>query len=432
MLRTELGESDRRTERLAEDGGQRLGEAGFRALKRGDLPAAVNLLTRATVLLPPGSDRRLDLMNELGVACQAAGDTSAAREIFSTTIAESTAAAERRPELRARIERAYVDLLAEPEGGAEELLAAADHALPTFETLGDARALARTWLLIGYVRGGIYGDHAAWEDAEERALVYYRLTPFPPATCLGQIAAALYWGPTPVPQAIERCTALLADEPIDYSGRAAVIPYLGGLEAQLGHFRRARELVAEALRIHEELGAQAAATIHCGTVLADVELLEGKWAAAERTLREQCAFLEQIGDRSHLGVRAAKLAEALLRQERLDDAEEWLAVSRMNAAVDDQSAQLVLRSVDARLLARRGLFAEARALAEETVRLADGTDGLNRAAEARLTLAEILHADGLAREARRAIHEAIAIFEKKGNAAGASRARKLASIGSEP
>jgi tetratricopeptide (TPR) repeat protein len=207
-----------------------------------------------------------------------------------------------------------------------------------------------------------------------------------------------------------------------------VIPYLGGLVAQQGRFSEARELVAEADRIYEELGAHATATIHCGTVRADVELLEGDWAAAERTLREQCTFLEQTGDRSHLGVRAAKLAEALLRGERIDDAEEWLTVSRTNAAPDDQSAQIVLQSVAARLLARRGLAAEARAAAEETVRLADGTDGLNRSADARLALAEVLRAQGLAGEADRAIDEAVAIFERKGNVAGASRARALEGI----
>ena len=42
-LRTELGESDRHTERLAEDAGRRLGEAGVRAAKRGDVPAAISL-----------------------------------------------------------------------------------------------------------------------------------------------------------------------------------------------------------------------------------------------------------------------------------------------------------------------------------------------------------------------------------------------------
>ena len=56
-LRTELGESDRRTERLAEDAGRRLGEAGVRALKRGDMPATASLLGRAIRLLPGGDER---------------------------------------------------------------------------------------------------------------------------------------------------------------------------------------------------------------------------------------------------------------------------------------------------------------------------------------------------------------------------------------
>ncbi len=51
-LRTELGESDRRTENLAEDAGRRLGTAGFRGLKRGDMAATVGLLGRAVVAPP--------------------------------------------------------------------------------------------------------------------------------------------------------------------------------------------------------------------------------------------------------------------------------------------------------------------------------------------------------------------------------------------
>jgi predicted ATPase len=51
-LRTELGESDRRTARLAEDAGYRLGEAGVRAWKRADTRAAVGLLRRATSFRP--------------------------------------------------------------------------------------------------------------------------------------------------------------------------------------------------------------------------------------------------------------------------------------------------------------------------------------------------------------------------------------------
>jgi hypothetical protein len=56
-LRTELGESDRRTTRLAYDGGTRLGDAGIRAIKRGDMPATISLLERAVRLLPPDENR---------------------------------------------------------------------------------------------------------------------------------------------------------------------------------------------------------------------------------------------------------------------------------------------------------------------------------------------------------------------------------------
>ena len=304
-LRTELGESDRRTENLAEDAGRRLGTAGFRGLKRGDMAATVGLLGRAVSLLPRGDEARHELLCELGIAQYSAGDTEAGTATFLEAIAGAEEAGQRRVELRARIDAAYLRFLTAPEGAARDLIAVAEAAVPTFEALDDDRSLARAWLLIGYMRGGIHGNHTAWKDAEERALVYYRRTAFPPATCLGQIAAAIYWGPTPVAAGIKRCTELLDDETGGLSGRAAVIPYLGGLQAQVGDFAQARELIDEAERTYEDLGA-ATAVIHCGTVRADVELLAANLAAAERTLREQCEHLERTGDRAHLAVRAAQ------------------------------------------------------------------------------------------------------------------------------
>ena len=137
---------------------------------------------------------------------------------FVEAIHGAEKAGQRGAELRARVEAAYMHLLGEPEGAARELLSIAELAVPTFEALEDHRSLARTWLLIGYVRGGIHGDHAAWQEAEEQALTYYRRTAFPAATCIGQIAAALYWGPTRVPTAIERCGELIADEAVGHLG----------------------------------------------------------------------------------------------------------------------------------------------------------------------------------------------------------------------
>lgn len=424
-LRTELGEADRRTERLAEDGGRRLGDAGFRAFKRGDMPATIGLLGRAVTLLPRADERRQELMCELGIARHSAGDASAGNEEFAAAQASAEAEGQRRVELRARIEAAYGRLLTEPEGAGRDLLLVAEDAIPVLEGLGDDRSLSRAWLLVGYVRGGIHGNHAAWEEAEEQALRYYRRTGFPPATCFGQIAAAVYWGPTAVAVGIDRCVAMLADDTIGLSGRAAVSSFLGGLHAQTGAFDKARDLLADAERSYRDLGANSSAMTTCGTVRADIELWAGELHAAETMLREQCAHFERIHDRSHLAVRAAKLAETLYRRAEFAEAEHWVGVSRSNAATDDQSAQLVLGSVEAKLLGRQGASRLARELAEATVRIADATDGLNQIAAVKLALSEVLQMAGLMDEAEQALYEAVALYERKGNVVAAASTSAL-------
>jgi hypothetical protein len=357
------------------------------------------------------------------------GDPDGGSATFVDAMARAEAEGQRRIELRARVEAAYGRLIAEPEGAARDLLEVAEAAIPTFEAFGDDRSLARTWLLMGYVRGGIHGDHAAWEGAEERALEYYRRTKFPPATCIQQIAAAIYWGPTSVPAGIARCATLLADETLGQFGHATVAPYLGGLHAQAGALALARELITEAEHTLIGFGAATTAYVVCGTVRADVELLAGDLDAAEATLREQCEHFERVHDRAHLAVRAAKLAEALYRQRRWEESEEWTLVARSSAASDDQSAQLLIGSVEAKLLAQNGSVSDARELAESTVRLADGTDGLNLIAFTRLALAEVLRAGELRAEARRAILGAVDLFERKGNSVAAAGARELLDLG---
>ena len=424
-LRTELGEDDRRTATLSEHAGRRLAKAGLRALRRGDMPATISLLGRAVALLPVGDERRHELMCELGISYMSAGDMDACNAQFNAAAEGAAAFDQRRVELRAKVEAAYGLLLTEPEGAAAKLLAIAEQAVPAFEALDDQRSLARTWLLMGYVLGGIRGNHAAWQDAEERALGYYRRTAFPTATCLQQIAGAIYWGPTPVSLGISRCAELGADETIGVFGRASILPFLGGLHAQLGEFGRARELIDEAEYELTELGALAAVAVFCGAVRSDVELLAGDLEAAETTLLDQCKYFERTRHRLGLAARTAKLAETLYRQERLDDAEHWAAVSRANAASDDTSEQLLLLPVEAKLRARRGSLSDARELAEQAVRMADDTDGLNVIASTRLALAVVRRLEGLDDEAEAANRDAIALFLRKGNDAGASYARGL-------
>jgi tetratricopeptide (TPR) repeat protein len=422
-LRTELGESDRRTVRLAEDGGRRLGEAGVRALKRGDMHATTNLLGRATLLPLVDKSLRSELQCELGIALRASADPDGAEAVLADAISESQRAGDRRMELRARIEREYVRLLQEPGITADALIDATSTGIPVFETVGDDRSLGRAWLISGFVEGGHRGRHEAWQQAAERALNYYKASGWPTSTCIGEIATALYYGPMPVLEAITRCDELLSDEVQDRAGRANVEVFRGGLIAQRGEFDEGRHLIESARATYESLGQRSSGTTFCATVLGDVELLRGDAEAAVQIFGELCAELERTHDHSHLASRAADLAEALFEVGRSEEAEDWTLVADRHAAADDLDAQVFWRTVRAKVLASRDEFDEADLLAHAAVRLSERSDGLNRRARALCDLGHVLRMSGRVSEAASAFERAVDLYKQKGNVVGAEQVR---------
>src|SRR5439155_11001740 len=68
LYRAELGTVDEQARTLAATAAQRMGTAAGRALARGDAPGAVNLLTRATDLLPSSHPRQPELLLTLAAA----------------------------------------------------------------------------------------------------------------------------------------------------------------------------------------------------------------------------------------------------------------------------------------------------------------------------------------------------------------------------
>jgi DNA-binding SARP family transcriptional activator len=427
-LRSELGERDRRTARLAEDGGRRLGDAGVRALKRGDMPATVNLLTRATSLLPTGEPIRNEFLCELGIGLRTTGHPVGAEEALTEAVEMSLRSGDRGHELRARIEREYVRLLHVPDTTADALLEATAEGIPLFETIVDNRALGRTYLLAGFAHGGFHGDNQTWKDSAERALGYYKRAHWPTSTCLGEIAAALYYGPTPVPEAIARCEQLRRDEVSDQASAANVLTFLGGLVAQRGDFETARQLIGSARATFEELGQRTVVTTYCGAVLGDVEMLAGEAATSEHVLREVCSVLERMRDFSNLAGRASDLAEALLAQDRLVEAQEWTRIGAAHASSDDREAQTLWRTVQAKIDARKGEVAAGLRLANEAAHLAEVSDALNLRARVQRDLGEVLQVAGNSREAAAAFDRALDLYERKRNRAGAARVRALRDV----
>jgi class 3 adenylate cyclase len=424
-LRMELAPADDHSRRLAEHAGRRLGAAGIANWKRGDARAAASLLERSTGLLPVDDDRRRELLCELAVALQTTGDTRRADRELAEAEDAAVRSHDRRIALRARLEREGCHLLDDPEGAGARLLALAAEALPAFELLGDERALGRAWMLSGWVHGGVHCQNALWQSCAERALAHYRSAGWPPATCIGHIASALYFGPTPVGAAVERCEELLAREVEDQAREANVLAHLGGLTAMRGDAREAVQLVDRATAIYEELGHVLALAITCAPILAEVRMLDGDLHGAERALRASVDELERLGDLNHLSTQAAELAECLYAQEHYTEAREWTQTAERHAASDDIGAQFSWRSVRAKLLAHEGRLPEAVALARDAVEISAVTDALNQRAKVLLDQAEVLAAAGRTDEAHDVSGEATSLLAAKGNAAALARAGAL-------
>ena len=251
--------------------------------------------------------------------------------------------------------------------------------------------------------------------------------------CLSRrIAAALYWGPTPVASAAMRCEQLLATAATDRPGAACIRTFLGGLAAQECRFAQARVLVRSAWETFDDLGLRSAAMTYCAPVLAEVELLAGDAASSERILRELCDELVSTKDFSRLSSRASDLADALAAQGLFDEADEWTRTAERHAAADDINARMMWPPVRARVQAHRGEVESAEQLARTGVTLADTTDDLNRRARAHRELGEVLLLGGREDDAASCLRRATELFEEKGNAAGAQHVRTVRSATTAP
>ncbi len=377
-LRRELGLVDGRARRLAAEAGARLGAAGIEAWKRGETPATVNLLGRATELLPRQDRFRLELLCELGPAFRTGGDLVKAEETLAGTVETAAAAADRRLELRARLELSGVHLVSHQGQTADELLDIASQGLPVFAAVGDDRALGRAWRWISHAHGAIRGRHAAAAEAAE-AVEHHRRSGWP-------VAASLL---PPGRRAPRRPDAgRRSDPPLSKAigggrprGRSTNRSASAGLVAMRGDFAQARELAARGRTLLEHLGQASVAADVNGAISARIELLAGDLSQAESALRASCAELETLGDRASLATRAAELGDVLCLQRRDGEAETWCGLAEQLGAPDDVPTQFLVRSVKARVLARRGQAGKAETLAREALRITSETDALNNQAK---------------------------------------------------
>ena len=417
-LRRELGRVDEATEPLAAEAGELLGAAGERALRRADVPAAINLLGRATGLLPAGHPRRAALLLELGQALMKAGRFAEAEPTLARTLEDADVSGDRRTELRATIERQILRSFTEPSAIGDDFVEIATAVIPKLEELGDDIGLAKAWRLLSSVHL-LPSRFEARAAALERALEHARRVPGGDADTdayIGLLAQALHWGPTPAPEGIARCRAFLEEAEDNSPLRATVEATLGAMLASQGSFDEAQDLYRHSVELHERLGLRfrAAVTALLG---AEIALLAGNAADAEQELRGAYETLERMGESGSRGVVSASLALVLAGQG--DDGEAWRCarLAEKISEPGDAFAAILQRAAATRLLARSGELAQAEEVGRAALELADATDCPMLHTSALLALAEAVEAA----EARGLRERALAVFEAKGNRVEADR-----------
>jgi class 3 adenylate cyclase/tetratricopeptide (TPR) repeat protein len=420
--RVELSRMDEWAQQVARRGGSRLASAGRRALARGDAPAAVNLLHRATSLLEDAGAGLGDVVVDLGSALRERGELTEADGVLSRAVEEAERAGDEVLAERARVELAFVRMYVEPEYELAEALALAHRAVGIFERAGDELGLARAWRLVADVHF-FYCRLAEMEKVLERALAHAERAgdQREVSEIVGGLCRAACIGPTPVGECIERFQQTLDGAGDNVRLKATVQDVLSVLLAAEGRFDEAREMSARAHLLFRELGV---GRLLAGSMYAAfIELLAGGLAAAERLLRTACDELGSIGERSELSTTAGLLARVLCDQGRLAEADWYAGLSASAALSDDVASQVMWRAARARVLAARGEHGESEELAHEAVQLAEQTDWLELRANALVDLAEVL--DALGRPgAEERLGEAIALYERKGYTVSAERARE--------
>ncbi len=425
--RGELGPIDDETRMLGEHAGALIASAGRRALTRGDVPAAVTLLSKAADLPAPDESTRLGLVPDLANALAEAGDLTRAYSLLTGAIEEAERIGDPRVRAHAAIARAYVLLRTDATSALEETKRVAEAAITTFSELEDERGLAHASRLLSATHSWV-SDYCAMSDRLQAALEHVERTDDPRERhlILTWLAVSLYYGPEAVPDAVRRSEEIVDLARGDRASHASVRAVLAGLLAMQRRFAEADELIAWSLAVLEELNVPVKLG-HIRSIAADVHLHAGRIQAAEQELRLAHATLAGVGDWSFANSVALDLADLLHAQGRYAEAEEWLAPPRRVIDESDVMMRVIGLAVDAKLLAQSGSLVEANALARRAVELADQTDALTTRGRVWLALAGVLSLDDKPEEARAAVATAVSLYEEKGDLAGAAQARLLLS-----
>ena len=421
--RQRLARSPSSDQELADRAAKLLASAGLRALDRGDIRAALNLLARASQLGPTEEAGSLSIQLSLAEALWSAGELRKAEELLSELIEQAMATGDRAAEWRAKVQHARI--VAESTAVEFDADRIAERAIEVLSELGDEWGLSRAWELLGWLHSNSgHADDA--QSANANAAAHARLAGHTAGEMQGLVGVAseATVGRMPVKEALDLCRDTLDRVKGQPWHEAGVQRSRCQLEAMRGDFEEARAAAEQARTAFRDLGiahSLASVTLQVAMVAA----YSGDVIGWERELRAGYEAFSKMGAKGYVATWAARLAMPLIELGGDDEAMRLTIESEVLAAQGDITAQVPWRMARARVLARRGPADEAERLAREGVAMAERTDWLALRGEALTYLAEVLQLAGRSSDASDAAREAVERFDQKGNVVAAAGARAM-------
>jgi predicted ATPase len=418
-LRRELGAVEDELQRLGERARRRLATAGRRAQARSEARRAIDLLTRAAA----SAEGDAELLIALAEVLRLGGELDAATARIEEARTLAAAAGDEALERKAEVGRLQMQIFTDLDLTSAEVVPVVERAIAAFERTGDDAGLARAWYLLGWVAWlSCRADETV--KALELSIRHAEAAGSERARAQGLhlLAGAYLYGPVPAVRAIERCEAVMEQYREQRRIVASTARALAGLYAMAGQFDRAHELIAIDRATAEDFGLRVAAAA-AAELYGWVYYLEGRLEEAEAEYRRGLDGFHEMGDRWSASTLAAGLAQVLHAQGRFDEAVATAEESRDNAAPDDLHTQIQWRGPYAKALAEQGKLDAAQRIAQEAIVLARTTDFVNVQAAALADLGETLRLAGDAERAAQVTLRAVALYEKKGNTAGAAALR---------
>jgi tetratricopeptide (TPR) repeat protein len=220
----------------------------------------------------------------------------------------------------------------------------------------------------------------------------------------GMTAIALIYGPRPVSEALPIIEARVETDrqPGARLDLALFLAMSDRIDEALAHAKAAEDQL-------REFGGERLADAR----MADIERLAGNPRAEADRLRAYCDDVRVRGVTAALSTYASQLGRALCSLGEFDEVEELAVEGRENGAEDDPVTQALWRQVTGLAQAHRGNHADAERFAREAVEHAQRTDSPWTQGDALFDLAQVFEAAGRREESSSALHQALALYERK-------------------